>query len=263
VHLPALHLASAAAAGWALAALARLVLGYAATTGQGLDAPDLGTQLASFVTQVDAGRSAAVAVALAALTATLAAGATAMLSARLLTLLAGGALVADVLARDVRGDAGGGAVQAALVLHAAGAAVWVGGLAALVVLARGLEGSLADVAVRYAWPAAGGFVLVAVSGVVVTWPRLGSAGGLGTGYGAVVVAKLLMLVALGVLGAMHRRRVLPQVAAGSPHALLRAGTVELVVAITAIGLSAALASTEPPALTAPLAAATLAGHAGH
>ncbi len=263
VHLPALHLACAAAACWALAALARLVLGYAAATGQELDAPDLGRQLTSFVTQVDAGRSAAAAVGLAALTATLAAGATGVVTARLLTVLAGAALVADVLARDVHGTgAGDVVVRVGLVLHAAGAAAWVGGLAALLLLARGLDGSLGAVAVRFTRPAAWAFALVAVSGVVVGPLRLGAPAGLATGYGALLVVKLAALVVLGVLVVAHRRRALAQVAAGSRLALVRAAVVEVVVAVIAIGLSAALAATDPPARTSSQAV-TLAAHAGH
>ena len=95
---PALRLVCAASALWALAALARLVLGYAAATGQSLQQPDLGTQLVSFVTQVDAGRWAAAAVALAALTATLAAGTARLSTARLLVVPAVAALGAEVLA---------------------------------------------------------------------------------------------------------------------------------------------------------------------
>ncbi len=263
VHLPALHLACAAAAGWALAGLARLVLGYAAATGQGLDAPDLGAQLTSFVTQVDAGRFAAAAVVLAALTATLAAGATGVTAARLLTVLAGAALVADVLAREVHGTgAGDVAVRVGLVVHAAGAAVWVGGLAALLLLARRLDGELGAVAVRFARPAVWAFAVVAVSGVVVGPLRLGAPAGLATGYGGLLVVKAAALVALGVLGVAHRRRVLPLVAGGSRRALLRAAVVEVGVAVTVIGLSAALAATDPPTRT-DSRAVTLAAPAGH
>lgn len=262
-HPGALGLACAAAAVWAVAGLARLVLGYAAATGQGLAQPDLGTQLASYVTQVDSGRWASVAVAGAALVATVAAGATGLATARGLTALAGAAVAAEVLAAHA-GLHGGGPVGAVAVgLHVAGVAVWVGGLATLLLLAGRLAEDLGPAAARWA-PAAGwAFAVVAVSGVVAAWQQLGGPGGLASGYGGLVLAKTAALAAVGVLGALHRRRVLPSVAAGERDALVRAAAVELAVALLAIGLSGALASTEPPAPPAPTAQPTLAVAPGH
>ena len=94
---PALRLVCAAGTVWALAALARLVLGYAAATGQGLRQPDLGAQLVSYVTQVEAGRWAAAAVVLAAFVATVAAGAAGLSTARILLVPAVAALAAEVV----------------------------------------------------------------------------------------------------------------------------------------------------------------------
>ena len=56
-HPPALAWAGAAAAGWALAALALTVLTYADVAGQPLTAPDFGAGLLVFVRDLDPGRS--------------------------------------------------------------------------------------------------------------------------------------------------------------------------------------------------------------
>jgi putative copper export protein len=249
---PALRLVCGAGVVWALAALARLVLAYAAATGQTLQQPDLGTQLVSYVTQVEAGRWAAAAVVLAALVATVAAGAARLSTARLLAVPAFAALAAEVVATHAGSGGlsgpGPGGPRAVLVigLHVTGVALWIGPLAGLLLLARTLADQAAPAA-GYARLAAWASVLVAVSGALAAWQQLGGAGGVRTAYGALVAAKLLVLVLLAALAVRHRRRVLPAVADGDRAALARAAAVELVVAALAIGLSAALASTEPPA----------------
>ena len=249
---PALRLVCAAGSVWALAALARLVLGYAAATGQGLRQPDLGTQLVSYVTQVEAGRWAAAAVVLAAFTATVAAGAMGLSTARMLLVPAVAALAAEVVSAHAGGGAlsgpgwAGPAAVAVIGLHVAGVALWIGPLAGLLLLGPGLRGAAAPAAAGYARSAGWTSGLVAVSGVLAAWQQLGGAGGFRSGYGVLVAVKVLVLVLLVALAVRHRRRVLPA-AAHDSGALARAAAVELVVAALAIGISGALAATDPPA----------------
>jgi putative copper export protein len=260
-HGRALRVVCAAAVVWAVAGLARLVLGYAAATGQDLGQPDLGSQLASYVTQVDAGRWSAVTVGVAAVVATVAAGASSRAAAWVLTALVLVAVTAGALA----GHAGhlGAVAVVALGLHVGAVGVWIGGLAALVLLAPGLAADLGPAATRWAPLAGWAFAVVAGSGVLAAWQQLGGPDGLASGYGAVVLAKTAALVAVGVLGVLHRRRVLPAVGEGRRDVLVRAAVVELVVALLAIGLSAALASSDPPARAAASPRRTLAAVAGH
>ena len=252
-YRPALQLVCAGSALWAVAALARLVLGYAAATGQTLGQPDLGAQLVSYVTQVEAGRWAAAAVVLAALTATVAAGAAGLSTARLLLLPAVAALAAEVMSAHAGDGAlsgagpSGPAAAAVIGLHVAGVALWIGPLAGLLVLGPRLGGAAAPAAAGYARSAGWTSGLVAVSGGLAAWQQLGGAAGFRTGYGALVAVKIVVLVLLVVLAARHRRRVLPAVVAGDFGALARAAAVELVLAALAIGMSGALAATDPPA----------------
>ncbi len=252
-YWPALRLVCAGSALWAVAALARLVLGYASATGQTLGQPDFGTQLVSYVTQVEAGRWAAAAVVLAALTATVAAGAARLSTARLLLVPAVAALAAEVMSAHAGDGALSGAgpagptAAAVIGLHVAGVALWIGPLAGLLVLGPGLGGALAPATAGYARSAGWTSGLVAVSGGLAAWQQLGGVTGFRTGYGALVAVKIVVLVLLVVLAARHRRRVLPAVAAGDSGALAGAAAVELVVAALAIGISGALAATDPPA----------------
>jgi putative copper resistance protein D len=140
-------------------------------------------------------------------------------------------------------------------VHVAGVALWIGPLAGLALLAPGLGDHAAAAAAGYSRVAGWACLLVALSGALGAWQQLGGASGVRTAYGAVVGAKVLVLLMLAALVVWHRRRVLPAVAAGGSRALVPAAAVELVLAALAIGLSAALAATDPPsALTTALAA---------
>jgi putative copper resistance protein D len=244
-HPPALPAACAVGALWALAELGRLVLGYAAATGQDLQEPGLGTQLVSYVTQVSAGRSEALGVVVAALVATVAAGAARLSTARLLAVLAAAGLVAPLL--GAHGHAAGGPEVLVLVLHVAGVAVWAGGLGGLLLLAPGLGRALEPAASRWAPLAEAGFVLVAASGVASAWQQLDGLRAATTAYGAVVGVKALLLVGLGVAGVRHRRRTIPLLAAGVPGTLARFAAADVVLLAVALGLSGALAAGGSPA----------------
>jgi putative copper export protein len=155
--------------------------------------------------------------------------------------------------------------------HVLAASLWVGGLAALLVFARG--DTLAPAAARFSTLALGCFVVVGGTGVVASWVVLGSsaaglAAAVGTGYGALLLVKTLALLALGAFGALHRRRTLPGVRTGRPGAFRRFALVEVAVMAATVAVAVALAASPPPtaASTAPTptaaepAADPMAGH---
>ncbi|NRD24985.1 CopD family protein, partial [Frigoribacterium sp. VKM Ac-2836] len=95
-----------------------------------------------------------------------------------------------------------------LAIHLLGVTVWVGGLTALILLRKKVRGGLPVVAARYSALAGWSFVAVALSGVVNVSLRFTGIGDLvTTEYGLLVSAKILILVFLGVAGALHRRHV--------------------------------------------------------
>jgi cytochrome c oxidase assembly factor CtaG len=102
------------------------------------------------------------------------------------------------------------------------------------------------------------FAIVAVSGVVNAWLRLGGFGGLTSAYGALIMIKVVALLLLGVAGLEQRQRVVGRLerdpASRALFARLAAG--ELVVMGVAIGIAVALAHSAPPVPDKPLGAIT-------
>ncbi|GAA2864146.1 copper resistance protein D [Actinoplanes cyaneus] len=127
-----------------------------------------------------------------------------------------------------------------LAVHVLAAALWVGGLAGLLLVRR--HRRFADTAGRYSRLALGCFMATAISGVASAVVRLGDWGALGNSrYGVLVLLKVLALVVVGVIGAVHRRRAL------WAESFVRLAMGELVVLGAAIGLAVGLSRTAAPA----------------
>jgi cytochrome c oxidase assembly factor CtaG/putative copper export protein len=251
---PALRAASATAGVWAVAMLVNAVLTYSDVSGQPMSDPAFGQQLTSFLRDIDLGRGIAVAALIAALVATLAAGATTIGSAGLLLLLTSVSLIPPALAGHSAGASDHETAVTSLGLHLLGVTVWVGGLGGLILLRRELGGrALAKAASRFSYLAAWCFGVVAASGAINGWLRVGGPSGLGSRYGVVLLGKVAALVVLGVMGWRHRQRTLPALEAGKPWAFARLAAVETAVMALAVGLGAALSRSAPPVPDVPSA----------
>lgn len=124
-------------------------------------------------------------------------------------------------------------------LHAAAAAIWVGGLGALLVLLAGRRALLDAAVPRFSRLATVCVIAVAVTGVLNAALRLSSWTALfGSGYGWIVIAKTVCIALAAALGGLARRRL----AAGTLPVLRWAG-IEVAVMAVAIGLAAALTQT--------------------
>jgi putative copper resistance protein D len=137
-----------------------------------------------------------------------------------------------------------------LAVHLVSAVVWVGGLLALAML-RPLLGRALGISVqRYSVLAGWCFVAVAVSGAVNAWIRVGSIGNLASGYGALVILKVVALLALGLAGWQQRQRVVNRISADPLAGRLfgRLALIELVVMGAAFALGAALSRSAPPGM---------------
>lgn len=152
------------------------------------------------------------------------------------------------------GTADHDAAVTAVYLHAVFAALWVGGLVALVLLRRQLGDRLPIVLARYSTIALIAFVVVAASGLVSAQLRIGGWAGLDSGYGAIVAAKVIALLVLGGLGAVHRRVLIGRIARDrAPRASFWVIVVaELAAMGIASGLATALARTPSPVPQAPV-----------
>lgn len=147
---------------------------------------------------------------------------------------------------------------ASLVLHLIGAAVWLGGLVLMVVVRPVLgRAGIADALTRYSSIALAAFVVVAVSGTVRAAVGLGSWTGLDTAYGVILLVKVAALVALGVMGAVYRLRLISRLREdAASRRFWTIIVVELAFMGIASGAAAALARTAPPADEQPPAVPT-------
>lgn len=179
------------------------------------------------------------------------------------TLLTAVIAVAALLPLATQGHSGelAGHVIAvnSILLHTVGAAVWLGGLILLIVLhsTKGIDKSV--LVRRYSSLAIAAFFVVAVSGVMRSTVGLGGWEGLWTPYGLIIIAKVVLLGAMGLLGAWYRARLIPRLGGesklGTETAKDREGAsrwfwmlvlCEIALMGLASGAAAALARTPPP-----------------
>jgi putative copper resistance protein D len=133
-----------------------------------------------------------------------------------------------------------------LLYHLVAAALWVGGLIALLAhLARcGEHAGLATA--RFSRLALLCWIVMAASGVINAVIRV-TPDRLLTSYGLLVLSKVMALLVLGVIGWLHRRGAVAAVLErGDRFAILRLGGVEILVMFVTIGLAVALSRTAPP-----------------
>ena len=129
-----------------------------------------------------------------------------------------------------------------LFVHVAAAAVWIGGLAALVWVAIRGSKRLPAALQRYGALATWAFGALAVAGIVNASVRLVRPSDLmATPYGLIILMKAGLLVLLGFWAWRIRRQV-----ASAGIGLLRLAAVELVIMSAAIGLGVALGRTPTP-----------------
>jgi cytochrome c oxidase assembly factor CtaG/putative copper export protein len=245
-----LRRAALAAAGWAAACVALIVLTLSDLLGVPLPQAASRSGLASFVTSVSVGQAYAGQTGLA-LAVAAACGRALRRNTAAWTAIT--ALIAVVLPAFTGHAAGAGNHQVAvtsLAMHVVAAALWAGGLAALLALRR--TDVLAGAAARYSRLALGCFVVVAFSGAANAWVRLGTIDQLWhSPYGALVAGKILALLALGTFGALHRTRTLPALHSARPGAFRRFAAGELVVFAATFGLAVALSRSPTPVPTNP------------
>jgi putative copper resistance protein D len=239
------------AVAWAVAVAAQLVL--TASDLLALPVGSLGVaDLASFVAQTPQGRALSLQLGLVLAVAFVCRWLVTVREATWLLAVALVALMPPLFNGHSAGSGSHDLAITALVVHVVAVSVWVGGLVSLAWL-TGIRARYAAAAVsRFSTLALWCFAAVAVTGLLSAAVRLGDLDQLfGSAYGVLVVLKTAALVALGILGWLHRRRTLAQIA-GSPDAALdwrafgRIAAVELAVMAVAMGIAVALSRTPTP-----------------
>jgi cytochrome c oxidase assembly factor CtaG len=163
-----------------------------------------------------------------------------------------------ILPLSMAGHAAGAASHdtavSSLALHLVSALVWVGGLLALAMLRPLLGKALAVSVKRYSTLAGWCFAAVALSGAVNAWIRIGSIGNLASSYGALLILKVVALLALGVAGWLQRLRVVDKIASDplAGRLFARLALIEVVIMAAAFSLGTALSRSAAPVPRTPL-----------
>ncbi len=167
----------------------------------------------------------------------------------LITALLAAASFLPLATQGHAGDLAGHNVAVnSILLHMIAAAVWLGGLLLLVLLRGRDDVDTPRLVARYSSLAIAAFAVVAVSGVTRSIVAVGSWDALWTTpYGVIVLAKIALLVGMGLLGAWYRTRLIPKLSGERATRwfwMLVLGEVALMG--LASGAAAALARTPPP-----------------
>ncbi|TDV50863.1 copper resistance D family protein [Actinophytocola oryzae] len=135
-------------------------------------------------------------------------------------------------------------------LHVLGAAVWTGGLGAVVVVLATNRTLLSTALPKFSTLATVCLCVVAATGLFNAVVELGSVPGknvfdtlFGTGYGTLVILKLVCYGLLAVFGANIRWRLMPGIVRHQRTALIGWATVELAVMGAAFGFAVVLTRT--------------------
>ena len=166
-------------------------------------------------------------------------------------LLAGALVTLIPLGLTGHSSAGGAHDLAtnSLLIHLVAAALWAGGLLALLAHALRNDDHIGLAARRFSPVALWCWVAMALSGLVNAFVRVLPSDLLTTSYGRLVVAKFVALCALGVLGWRQRRSGVAALQA-NPNAtrriLIRLALIEAAVFGLTFGIAVGLGRTAPP-----------------
>ena len=238
-------LAASAAAVWALAGTAYLIATYLAITGAqfSLD-KSFADQFYIFITDIQLGQMLVLNVFAAFAISIFALLVRNLFGVAVLAAMGLVALVPVALSGHSAGSASHSMAVNALGLHLVGICIWVGGLVALYVSNRAEQSTV--LVSRYSTLALVGFGLVAVSGFASAQIRVGDITNLfTTGYGQVVLLKTLILVILGIFGAIYRNRFIAKLQETASK-FWKLVLVEFLLFGSAIGLGTALSRTANP-----------------
>ncbi|SCL17082.1 putative copper resistance protein D [Micromonospora pallida] len=244
-----LRRASWSAALWLVATVVALPLTASSLLGQPADQVTTVTVL-SLAMSVSQGQGLVVAAAMIAMVLAATRWAITRTGVAVTALLAVAATLPPVLTGHSAGSGNHAIAVSSVGIHTAATALWVGGLAALLTLPGTRD--LPRAARRYSTLALWCFVLMGLSGVANTVLRLYRPDELwSTRYGALVLVKAVVLVALGGFGAAHRSRTLPRLAVDGARAFRRLAAIEVLVFAGIVAVGVAMSRSPAPVTVDP------------
>ena len=240
-----LSFTAVAASFWAFAGTAYLLFTYLNITGTGISLDSsFADQFWIFLTSIQLGQLLSLNVLAGYLLALIVLLVRNFLGLAISSIIGLAALIPVAFSGHAAGSASHALAVNALGLHLLGICLWVGGLAALIVVYR--KDSRAELVTRYSSIALLSIALVAISGVSSAWIRIGTIENLfGTGYGQVTILKTVSLLALAGFGFIYRTRFIAKLKEKSAG-FFKLVTLEFLIFGLAIGLGTALARTPNP-----------------
>ncbi|MBF8190869.1 bifunctional copper resistance protein CopD/cytochrome c oxidase assembly protein [Nonomuraea sp. K274] len=244
--------ASWAALTWAGAAFLAIVFGAAESVGRTVPQILDGVILTSYATQTTQGVALTLVVLFGVAIALFSRGAITAGAAAGLLVFAMVTLLPAPLTGHISSSPNHDLATSSVALHLLALALWVGGLAVLVVHALRGQPQLETAAGRFSRMALWCYAGVGLSGVFSLVARLGAVSDLWTSeYGLLAVAKIVAFVLLGYAGYWHRQRTLADLGAGRPRAFTRLAGGEMLLMAATVGLAVALSRTPPPEFSVP------------
>ena len=246
----AIDLAAGSAFALTISAVAVGILTFVSVSNTPFSAePKFGQQLWFFFTSIALGQAWMWTIGLAAAVTVLCIAVTNQTALFFVGLVAVGTLVPMALQGHAAGISGHAAAITSLGLHLVFVSVWFGGVVSLVFLRKHIAADrLAATVSRYSTLAIIAFIVVAVSGVANAAIRLGGWDALVTsGYGQLVLIKVLGMLALGAFGLAQRGYLVRRMATDAARsAFWWFISIELVVMGAVAGIAAGLARTPTP-----------------
>lgn len=238
---------------WALLAVSIVVLQFADLAGMPLSAPGFGAGFAATVWSIESLRIGLISAGCAVVAATGASLARSRWTGLWLLAVSLFGVVVLGLGGHTGGSADHETAVNAMAAHLVTAAVWVGGLIALVLLRQRVGQSLGVVVRRYSLVALWCFAALGISGVMAASTRLASVADLvTTRYGVLLTVKIVAFLLLGLAGWWHRESTISRidgaVSAGDSAArpFLRLAVSEVLLMGVTFGVATALARSAPP-----------------
>ena len=234
------------AALWLAASATYFVMTYLSASGTALSyGPEFSEGLWLFATEIELGSllAANVVIALIVSLTTMAFTGTRMVAVN--AALAAAGLYPLAESGHASSDVGHTIAVNSMLMHLVGISVWVGGLVALYSVFYANSERAGVLVSRYSTLALFAFILVAISGVSSGYIRLYEPSDLLSQYGLMLIGKSVLLIALGVFGALHRLKLVSDFAKRATG-FWKLVTLELTVMGLAMGLGTALALTPLP-----------------
>lgn len=233
---------------WALASGVAALFTFADLAGLPLTDPHLLPQFGAYVFSLEATRILVISSVLAMVVAVWGALTRSRATMAWLFVFTLVGIVINALSSHTGGSASHEDVVNSMAFHLIGVSAWVGGLVGLVMLRRRLGRDLGVSVARYSTVALWAYAAVALSGMQQAILRVGSWAAMTSQYGLVVLAKVILLVLLGVLGWQQRRVVVARLQRdpSDGRAFGRLAIVEIGLMAVATGFAVALSRSAPP-----------------